>query len=466
MNQCTAPKLRAQIFRLRRRSAAQPALGLDALLPEATVRQILAQEGARWKCIFYTPWLTFWAFFWQALGPDHSCRAAVKRIAAWLGRRGEQLDDEDTSPYCKARARLPEAVPFRLMRHTGRQLHEAVPAEWLWCGRRAKVVDGTTVSMPDTADNQREYPQNPAQRPGLGFPIARLVVVFCLSTGAALEAAIGKYQGKQTGENALFRRLQDEYRPGDVSLGDRGFSSYFHIAMLKLRGVDSVCRLHQRRLCDYRLGRRLGKEDHVVTWVRPARPDWMDEVIYETIPEEMEVRVVRIRVAIRGFRTRVLDVVTTLLDSDVYMKKDLGDLYRRRWEAELHLRSIKVVLGLGVLRCKTPAMVRKELWMGLLGYNVIRGLMTEAAKAHGPVPHRVSFQGALQTLQANETALREGTPAVRAWLWGIVLESIAADEVGHRPNRVEPRARKRRPKPYPLLMVPRAEAKKTLLNAG
>lgn len=467
MNQCIAPKLRAKIVQLRRRSAAQPALGLDPLLPEATVRQVLAQEGARWKCIFYTPWLTFWAFFWQALGPDHSCRAAVKRIAAWLGRRGEKLDDEDTSPYCKARARLPEAVPFRLMRHTGQRLHEAVPAEWLWCGRRVKVVDGTTISMPDTADNQREYPQAPSQKPGLGFPIARLVVVFCLATGAALEAAIGRYQGKQTGENALYRRTwEGGLVSGDVSLGDRCYSSYFDIAMLKLRGVDSVCRLHQRRVSDYRRGRRLGKEDHVVTWDRPARPDWMDEATYETIPEEMEVRVVRIRVAIRGFRTRVLDVVTTLLDADAYTRKDLGDLYRRRWEAELHLRSIKVVLGLDVLRCKTPAMVRKELWMGLLGYNVIRGLMTEAAKAHGQVPHRVSFKGALQTLQANETALREGTPAVRAWLWGILLESIAADEVGHRPNRVEPRARKRRPKPYPLLMVPRAEAKRVLLKTG
>ena len=467
MNQSTAPRLRFQIFQLHRRSAAGPALGLDTLLPEATVQQVLQQEGARWKCIFYTPWLTFWAFFWQALSPDRSCRAAVKRIAAWLGRRGEQLDDEDTGPYCKARARLPEAVPIRLMRHLGQQLHQAVPAEWLWCGRRVKVVDGTTVSMPDTADNQREYPQSPSQRPGLGVPIARLVVVFGLATGAALEAALGQYQGKQTGENALFRRTwEGGLVSGDVTLGDRYYSSSLDIALLKLRGVDSVCRRHRRRVSDYRRGRRLGKEDHVVTWTRPARPDWMDEVTYETIPEEMEVRVVRIRVAIRGSRARVLEVATTLLDADTYTKKDLGDLYRRRWEAELHLRSIKVVLGLDVLRCQTPAMVRKELWMGLLGYNLIRGLMVEASRAPGTVPQRVSFKGALQTLQANETALREGTPAVRGWLWDILLESIAADEVGHRPNRVEPRARKRRPKPYPLLMVPRAEAKKALLKAS
>jgi hypothetical protein len=253
---------------------------------------------------------------------------------------------------------------------------------------------------------------------------------------------------------------------GDVVLGDRYYSSYFELALLKRRGVDSVCRLHQRRPNDYREGRRLGRDDHIVIWTKPARPDWMEEITYRSFGDVMEVRIVRIHVAIRGFRTRVLDVVTTLLNADVYTKEALGDLYRRRWEAELHLRSIKGVLGLDVLRCKTPAMVRKELWMGLLGYNVIRGLMVEASRVHGKVPQRVSFKGALQTLQANETALREGTPAVRAWLWDILLESIARDEVGHRPDRVEPRARKRRPKPYPLLMVPRAEAKAALLKTG
>jgi hypothetical protein len=466
MAQSTAPRLRLQFFRLRRRPVAQPELALDTILPEAMVRRALSEEGASWRCVFYTPWLTFWAFFWQALSPDHSCRAAVKRIAAWLGRRGQRIDDEDTGPYCKARARLPESVPFRLMRSLGRQLHGQAPAEWLWCGRRVKVVDGTTVSMPDTQANQQEYPQSPSQKPGLGFPIARLVVVFCLATGAALEAAIGQYQGKQTGENALFRRTWEGLSAGDVSLGDRYYGSYFDIALLKRRGADSVCRLHQLRVTDYRRGRRTGREDHVVSWAKPDRPEWMDKATYESLPGEMEVRVVRVHVAVRGFRTRVLDLVTTLLDADIYRKKDLADLYRRRWEAELHLRSIKVVLGLDVLRCKAPEMVRKELWMGLLGYNAIRASMAEAALAHGRAPRRVSFKGALQTVLAFAEALREGTPPRRRWLWGVLLESIARDEVGHRPDRVEPRAVKRRPKPYPLLMVPRQEAKEALLNAG
>ena len=467
MSQFTTPRLRFQVSRFQDHSVARPELGLDSILPEALVRRVLDEEGASWRCVFYTPWLTFWAFFWQVLSPDHSCRAAVKRIAAWVARRGDRIDDEDTSPYCKARARLPESVPFRLMRTLGHRSHDAVAAEWLWCGRRAKVVDGTTVSMPDTPANQAEYPQPSSQRPGIGFPIARVVVLFCLATGAVIETAIGKYQGKQTGENTLFRGLWDEgLAAGDVALGDRYYGSYFDLALLKARGVDSVCRLHQRRPNDFRRGRRLGKEDRVVTWDRPARPDWMDASTYEEVPETMEVRMVRIRVAMRGFRTRVLDLVTTLLDSDVYTKKDLGDLYRRRWEAELHLRAIKVVLGLDVLRCKTPEMVRKELWMGLLGYNVIRATMAEAARAHGRVPHRISFKGALQTVHAFAEALRDGPSERRRWLWKIVLESVAGDQVGHRPDRAEPRARKRRPKPYPLLMVPREQARNDLDNAA
>lgn len=467
MSQSTAPKLRAQSLRLRRQAAGQPALGLDDVLPEATVQQVLREEGANWKRVTYTPWLTFWAFFWQVLGPDRSCRAAVKRIAAWLGRHGQALDDEDTGPYCKARGRLPESVPFRLMRALGHRLHDEAPEEWLWCGRRVKVVDGTTVSMPDTAANQAEYPQSPSQRPGLGFPIARLVIVFCLATGCALEAAIGKYQGKQTGENALFRRTwEGGLSAGDVSLGDRYYGSYFDIALLQRRGVDSVCRLHQLRVNDFRRGRRLGREDHVVTWSKPARPEWMDKETYESLPGQMEVRIVRVHVAARGFRTRVLDVVTTLLDAEIYTKKDIAALYRRRWEAELHLRSIKVVLGLDVLRCQAPAMVRKELWMGLLGYNVIRAVMAAGCKAHAGAPHRVSFKGALQTLLAFAEGLREGTRERRRFLWGLMLRAVAADGVGHRPDRVEPRAVKRRPKPYPLLMVPRDEAREALLNAG
>jgi hypothetical protein len=466
MSHSTTPRLRRQILRLRQRQGPEPQLGLDSVLPEALVRQVLAEEGATWKRIIYTPFLTFWAFFWQVLSADRSCRAAVKRVAATEAGHGRVLDDEDTGGYCKARARLPESVPRRLMQLVGAEAHREVPADWLWCGRRVQVADGSTSIMADTAANQAAYPQVPSQQPGLGFPIARYVVLFCLAAGSVLELALGPYQGKQTGENALFRSLHGALEPGDVVLGDRLFGSYFDLAMLKDRGVDGVFRLHQRRACDFTRGRRLGREDQVVTWARPARPDWMDEATYERMPEAMEVRQVRVHVAQRGFRTRVLDLVTTLLDAEMYTKSDLGNLFRRRWQAELDLKSIKVVLGMDELRGKTPEMVRKEIWMTLLGYNAIRATMAEAARGHGCEPRSLSFTGALQTVREFGPGLRGGAAAGRGWLWGVVLRSIAADRVGDRPDRVEPRARKHRPKKYPQLKVPRRQAKKTLLAAG
>src|SRR5215470_5145701 len=344
------------------------------------------------------------------------------------------------------------------MRKLGAQTHQGAPAAWLWCGRRVKLVDGSTAIMADTLANQKAYPQLSSQKPGLGFPIARFVVIFCLATGSVLEAAIGKCQGKQTGENALFRSLWDELEPGDVVLGDRYYSSYFDIILLKQRGVDSVFRLHQRRPCDFRRGRRLGPEDQIVTWLRPARPDWMEEATYEQIPEAMEIRQVRIHVHQPGFRTRVLDLATTLLDHEIYTKSALSTLFRQRWHAELDLRSIKIVLGMDLLRCKTPEMVRKEIWMTLLGYNVIRMVMAQASQEHRCDPRHLSFKGALQTVQEFGPALRAGSAWHRRWLWTIVLSSVAGDAVGHRPNRVEPRARKRRPKPYPLLTKPRRQA--------
>jgi putative transposase len=467
MAQFATPRLRFQFHRLQTQPPAQPDLGLEAILPAATIKQVLRDEGGIWKSIVYTPWLTFWAFFWQVLSPDRSCRSALKRLSAWMGLRGQKLDDEDTSPYCKARARLPESALKRLMRLVGLTSHQQAPEDWRWCGRRVKVVDGSTAIMADTLANQKAYPQLASQEAGLGFPILRFVAIFCLATGSALEVAMGKYQGKQTGENALFRSLWDDAsEPDDVVLGDRYYCSYFDIAMLKRRGVDSVFRLHQRRPCDFRRGRRLGKEDQIAEWLRPKRPDWMDEDIYDTYPETMEIRQVRIHVGKPGFRTRVLDLATTLLDPEMYTRSDLGLLYRQRWHAELDLRSIKIVLGMDMLRCKTPEMVRKEIWMTLLGYNVIRALMVAASREHGGDPRHVSFKGALQTLQEFAVGLREGTPQQRQWLWTILLSSIAADAVGYRPDRVEPRAKKRRPKQYPLLTIPRRQAQAAMRKAG
>src|SRR3954453_14742712 len=466
MSQFTTTRLRHQIVRLHRGGGPAADLCLDGILSGADLTAILEEEGATWKSILYTPLLTTRAFLWQMLNPDRSCRAAVKRIAAWLASQGKKLANDKDDPYIKARQPLRETVPVRLMAQTAHRGRGAPGDRWRWCGRTVKSVDGTTVSMPDTPANQAEYPQSRSQAPGLGFPLARLVVVFCLATGVVLESAIGAAKGKRTGENTLFRSLWDGLEKGEVILADRAYCSYFDISMLRARGVDVVFRLHQQKQPDFRRGRRLGSEDRIVTWSRPGRPAWMDKATYEQIPETLEVRLMRVRVQIRGFRTRVLDIVTTLLDPKLYTKADIAALYRQRWHAELNLRSIKIALGMDVLRCKTPEMVRKEIAMTLAAYNVVRARMARAAKKHGRLPRQLSFTGALQSLLEFAGELRESSATKRTWLWEVILEGIANDEVGNRPDRGEPRARKRRPKPYPLLTKPRKQARDALRKAS
>jgi hypothetical protein len=360
---------------------------------------------------------------------------------------------------------LPETLLVRLLRETGRALHRDVPEEWRWKNRRVKIVDGSTVSMPDTAANQAAYPQPPSQQPGLGFPIARLVVVFCLACGTVLDAALGRYQGKRTGENSLLRTLERAFETGDVLLADRCFSGYFDIAWWQRRGVDVVTRLHQRRRCDLRCGRRLGSNDHIVVWTKPEqRPEWMDEATYQNMPDELELREVRVRITEPGFRTETVVVVTTLLDAEEFSAHDLAELYRARWHAELDLRSLKVTLGMDVLRCKSPDMVRKEVWAHLLAYNLIRTVMAQAADENGCTPRDLSFKGTLQIMTAFAERLLEASQENMWELYDWLLLAIGAHLVGDRPNRIEPRARKRRPKSYPLLRKPRTLARSQLLQ--
>jgi len=288
-----------------------------------------------------------------------------------------------------------------------------------------------------------------------------LVVVFCLACGSVIDAALGRYQGKKTGENALLRTL-NAFDPGDVLLADRYFSGYFDIVHWQQRGVDVVTPLHQRRRCDLRRGRRLGPNDHVVVWTKPPRPHWMDEATYAGMPEQLVVREVRVRIMVLGFRTKVVVVVTTLLDADVYSARDLAELYRARWHAELDLRSLKITLGMDVLRCQSPAMVRKEVWAHLLAYNLIRTLMAQAAEETGCTPRDLSFKGTLQTMKEFAERLLDGHSRNRAELHKWLLLAVAAHQVNDRPDRVEPRARKRRRKQYPRLMQPRRVAQRQL----
>jgi len=335
---------------------------------------------------------------------------------------------------------------------------EEAPAEWRWLAHRVLDVDGSTLTMPDTPANQAEYPQMSSQRPGCGFPIARIVVVFSLAVGTVLDAALGKYQGKQTGENSLFRTLHPLLQDGDVVLADRYFSGWFDLALIRRQGAHVVIRKHQLRATDFRTGQRLGKDDQLVCWQKPARAKWMSPEEYAELPDSLTLREIRIRVTQEGFRTRELVVVTTLLDAEEYPADEIAKLYRRRWQAELNLRSLKIVLQMDQLRCKTPHRVRNEFFLHLTAYNLIRKVMAVAAARAGREPWTVSFKGTLQTID-NLLPLLATQISTVTWC-DTLLAAIAAHAVGDRPDRLEPRVKKRRPKNYRKMTKPRQDYKK------
>lgn len=428
------------------------------LLPEDRIIEAFGKASWFWQAWIYTPAVTIWVFLSQCLSADHSCRDAVARLIAWRLVRGLRPCSADTGAYCTAREGLPEEACCQLMRETGQRVDEESPSQWRWLGHRVLDVDGSTLTMPDTAANQAEYPQQASQKPGCGFPIARIVVVFSLAVGTVLDAAIGKYQGKQTGENSLFRTLHGVLKEGDVVLADRYFSGWFDIALLKQRDVDIVVRKHQLRATDFRTGKRLGQDDHLVCWSKPARPSWMSENQYAALPDSLTMREVRVHVEQKGFRTRELVVVTTLLDPEKYPAAEIAQLYRRRWQAELNLRSLKIVLQMDHLRCKTPHRVRNEFYMHLVAYNLIRKLMAVAAFRAGVEPWTVSFKGTMQTTNHLLPVL-SASVSTADWCEAL-LEAIATHVVGDRPDRFEPRVKKRRPKPYKLMREPRDNYKR------
>jgi hypothetical protein len=428
------------------------------LLSENRIREAFGQARWLWQGWIYTPAVTIWVFLAQCLSADHSCREAVAGLIAWRLARREKPCSAETGAYCTARDKVPEAACLQLLRETGRQAEEEAPQEWRWLGHRVLDVDGSTFTMPDTPANQAEYPQLSSQRRGCGFPIARIVVVFSLAVGTVLDAALGKYQGKLTGENSLFRTLHALLKAGDVVLADRYFSGWFDLALLQQRSAHVVVRKHQLRATDFRTGQRLGPDDQLVCWKKPQRPSWMSAEEYAHLPDSLMLREIRVRVTQPGFRTQELVVVTTLLDPQQYPAEAIATLYRRRWQAELNLRSLKVVLQMDHLRCKTPHRVRNEFYMHLVAYNLIRRVMAVAAARAGREPWTVSFKGTLQTAHRLLPLLATSI-STDAWC-NALLDALAAHTVGDRPNRCEPRVKKRRPKPYRKMTKPRQDYKR------
>jgi len=466
MDQYTQGRQQSQVRRMaqaRRRIMEDQDLCFRRLLPKEQVEQALERHQVRYRKRLYTPLLTIWTFLYQVLAPDQSCRAAVARLLAFLCVGGKEAGSAKTDPYCKARQRLPEKLLADLARRSGAELQQQVASGGLLGGRPIKIADGTTISMPDTPANQKAYPQQAAQKKGLGFPILRLVGLIGLSCGAVLDVGMAPYHGKQTGETALLRQLLGSLRTGDILLADAIFCNYWMIALLRERGVDLLGRHAGRRRVDFRQGQRVGRCDHVVSWRKPGRPSWMSPALYDRLPDTLCLRETKVEVSQKGFRCRHLLLITTLLNAQTFDRPQLATAFRCRWHAELDLRSIKHVMQMDVLRCKSPAMVRKEIWMHLLAYNLIRKLMAQAAAEAGVCPRDLSFKGTLQTLTAFAAA-GWSCPARRNELYAAVLRAVATHRVNNRPDRVEPRAVKRRKKQV-YLNEPRAVAKARLLSA-
>jgi putative transposase len=447
-----------------------PGLAFSEALSEEMIQAAFDAEGVAFAqdedCVYTAP-VAFWAWLSQAVhkGEHRSCTAATARVVVLLIGLGRQPCSDNSGAYCKARAKLPEPVIQRLVYDVADGCERAIPDAFLWFGRHVRLVDGTTVSMPDTPENQAAYPQTSSQEEGLGFPMARMVVLISLATAMITGMAMGPCSGKETGEMALFRQLLGRLERGDIVLGDRYFCSYFMICLLQELGVDLVTLLHQKRTADFRRGTRLGPGDHVVEWQRPERPEWMDEATYDRMPASIQIREMEYKVTKKGFRADVLVIVTTLLDAREFTRNDLADLYRQRWSVELDIRAIKCSLDMDVMRCKTPEMVRKEIWTCLLAYNLIRQTMLRSVLAFGKSPRQLSFTVAMQKIAASWVSAPLLSEATLSVLIEANQKHLARHRVGHRPDRVEPRANKRRPKVLALLTIPRAQAKAELLAA-
>jgi hypothetical protein len=417
---------------------------VESLLPEHRER-------------LFPPTETLSMFLAQALSADRSCQNAVNDSAIKRLAGGLPLCSTATGAYCQARQRLPLEMVSRLTTLTGRQMAEQVPERWRWRGRPVRLVDGTTVTMPDTAANQAAFPQQRGQQPGLGFPLCRLVGIMCLSSGAVLNAAIGRFQGKGGDEQTLLRSILDTLAAGDLLLGDAFYATYFLWCALAERGIDAVFEQHgaRRRSTDFRRGQQLGERDHLIELSKPAKkPDWMPQADYEQAPP---------RLLVRELHTGGKVLVTTLLCPKDTPKQALKALYKSRWQVELDLRNIKTTLGMERLSCKTPAMAIKEIWIYLLAYNLIRLIMAQSALLAERLPRQLSFKHTLQLWTAwGQQGIGIEDEAKLARLFVL----IAQQQVGNRPGRIEPRAVKRRPKPFPLLTQPRDVARKTILKNG
>jgi hypothetical protein len=397
---------------------------------------------------------TCWCFVWQVLDPKRSCRAVVRQLQALFTLKQAGNLDGSTSAYCQARSRLPADALKKAWQAAAAKADSLVKGLGQLAGRPLKVADGSTLLLADTPDNQKAYPQMAGQKPGCGFPLMKVVLLFSVASGAIFALAKGN---KYTSERGLLRKLWDSLAPQDILLADRGFGDYPTLAALKQRDVDCLARLHQSRHVDFRRAKRLGSRDGLFTWQKsPRRPNYLSKKEWKKLPDTFTVRILRFAINRPGFRPTRITLVTTLLDPKIYPAKDLIQAFLQRWRLELCLDDLKTTMGMEQLRTQSPAMVEKELAAFLLAHNLIRCLMATAACEHQVDLTRLSFKGSVDALLCFSSAMaRTRQPWRKRKLWEKLLEVLAHDPLPLRPNRREPRVRKRRPKDYPPMTLPR-----------
>jgi hypothetical protein len=442
-------QIHQQVDRFKKSFLQVQKLPFNDFFPTETIETIIAHTPHKRTSVF-SPLITLKAFIFQVLSDDGSCQQAVAGVFADRLSQGQSANSVNTGPYCKARQRLPLTQMTQAVATIGARLHQQSTKAWRWHGLNVVLADGTTALMPDTSENQAAFPQQSNQQPGLGFPIVRLLALISLSVGTVIDYRLSPYQGKGTGESSLFKQVMDALLTGDLLLADRYYCTFAIIALLQAKGIPVLFLLHANKKADFRQGRRLGARDHEVEWHKPQRtPVWMTEQAYAELPAVITVR---------EFSVNGIVYVTTLLNAKRFNKQELASLYKERWKIELDIRSIKTHMGMEMLRCKTPEMVQKEIAAHLLAYNIIRGNVAQAAVLHDKIPRQLSFRSSVQLLcqATKQIGLLIGKPLTNALL--ALAMAMASTVIGLQKRKCQPRAIKRRPKPYPLLMKPRDEA--------
>lgn len=429
----------------------------------------------------YTPAITLWALISQAFFKQEmrSCKAAVGRVASLWATLGKTVCDTNTGAYCRARAKISwqavrdiccqiaeTAEPMFDAQNvdSDSEQHQVVAnAQSVSTDGRIMLVDGFTVTAADTPENQERFPQNPAQKEGIGFPIIRGVSLISMVTGLLINLALGPYAGKQSGETALLWKILDQLKPGDTLVADCFYCTYWIVAACKNKGVNIVMKNHDKRDDDPLGAKRIDKHERTTVWLRPPRPSWMSQEEYAACPEQIEIRLVDVLIEQPGFRSKKYTIATTILETNVFTRHWLTEVYRSRWLVELDIRSIKCSLGMDIVRAKTPAMVQTEIWSCLLAYNLIRMKMLQSCAINRRMPRTLSFTTTLQLL-ANNWLL--ASVMLTSELVALGQQTSSSEVVGNRLNRIEPRANKRRPKILALLNKPRHTARLDIMSAA